>query len=87
MNEHTPSENDWRRRNQEKYLKGRRWSRQTYKPYREGWDHDHCEFCMVKFSLHQSDLQRGYATEDNYYWVCENCFKEFQAVFGWITGQ
>jgi hypothetical protein len=22
-----------------------------YKTYREGWDHDHCEFCMAKFSV------------------------------------
>ena len=43
-------DDDWRLQGQEKYLLGRtmRWT--TWAPYRENWDHDHCEFCMAKIS-------------------------------------
>ena len=41
-------DDDWRLQGQEKYLLGRtmRWA--TWAPYREDWDHDHCEFCMAE---------------------------------------
>ena len=54
-----------------------------YKPYREGWDHDHCEFCGVKFSLNESDVPEGYVTDDNYYWVCKPCFVDFGPEMNW----
>jgi hypothetical protein len=25
----------------------------------------------------------GYATTDNYHWVCEDCFNDFSQVFDW----
>ena len=79
---------DWRLQGQEKYLKGVILAKKQYQPYRQDWDHDHCEFCGAKFSLGDSvSLQIGYATIDNYYWVCESCFKDFKNLFGWIDNQ
>jgi len=80
-----PQPDDWRRQNQERFLKGRRWTFQTYREYREGWEHDHCEFCSEKFSLLESDLHQGYVTVDGYYWVCESCFADFSAEMEWIV--
>ncbi len=77
--------NDWRLTNQEKYLKDviLRWKK--YTKYREGWEHDHCEFCWAKFM--ESDdpevLKEGYATEDKYRWICKQCFEDFKELFQW----
>lgn len=77
MTRRGPDADDWRRQGQERYLAGRTFVLRTYAPYREGWEHDHCEFCGHKFSLADGDLQRGYVTTDNYHWVCERCFQDF----------
>lgn len=74
---------DWRLQGQERYLKGVKLSHADYQPYREGWDHDHCEFCSRKFSLAANDLHKGYVTEDRYHWICEPCFADFANSFGW----
>lgn len=71
---------DWRLTGQERYLKGatlrrRRWTLQTPE-----WDHDHCEFCWAKFP---DELPEGYATEDSYRWICEQCFTDFREMFEW----
>ena len=55
---------DWRLQEQEGYLKGVSLSRRRYKKYREGWGHDHCDFCGAKFSEQAEDLRVGYATAD-----------------------
>jgi hypothetical protein len=47
------------------------------------WDHEHCEFCFEKFSESSADLQEGYASEDNYRWVCEACFRDFRDEMDW----
>ena len=62
---------DWRLRGQEAYLKGVELVRRKYRRYgnNPNWDHDHCEFCWVKFSVADSDsLNDGYATLDDYHW-------------------
>jgi hypothetical protein len=82
--EMTPvARDDWRRRNQEHYLLGRKLVAKAYKPLRPSWDHDHCAFCWRKFSLEEDDLKAGYTTEDEYYWVCEPCFRDFREEFKW----
>ncbi len=78
-----PNPDDWRRQGQERFLRGRTWSLQKYRPYRDGWEHDHCEFCGVKFSLAEDDLHKGYVTRDNYHWVCEDCFADFRDEMEW----
>jgi hypothetical protein len=78
-------ENDWRLTGQEKYLKGVALWWRPYARYSESWEHDHCEFCWVKFMQedHPDVLHEGYATEDKYRWICEQCFEDFKDLFEW----
>ena len=55
--------NDWRLRNQTKYLLGKKMLFQNYLSMDQSWDHDHCEFCWNKFP---EECDKGYATEDKY---------------------
>lgn len=83
--EKSPLTDDWRRHGQEKYLKNVILARRCYKPFREEWNHDHCEFCGAKFLLNLDELQQGYSTLDGYRWICESCFDDFQCEFLWIV--
>ena len=80
-----PAQDDWRRQGQEKYLKGINLSWKKYTQYRKGWDHDHCEFCGAKFMESEGPdiLTEGYASEDNYRWICKKCYEDFRTEFGW----
>lgn len=58
----------------------------SYRRHSETSDHDHCEFCGAKFAepeLIPDALHVGYATADEYRWVCEECFDDFRERFGW----
>jgi hypothetical protein len=78
---------DWRLNNQEKYLKGITLVRRSYRQYAKNpnWDHDHCDFCWGKFSLKECEdsIREGYATVDDYYWICPTCFEDFKDMFNW----
>jgi hypothetical protein len=83
---------DWRLMGQEAYLQGRSLTLKVWRPYREGWDHDHCEFCQRHISVplasdDEDAVDRGYVTEDDYSWVCETCFADFHVQFGWSVVQ
>jgi len=79
-------QDDWRRLGQEIFLKKARFSYRRYTPHRKGWEHDHCEFCGVRFSLLvDDDVHEGYCTEDGYRWVCETCFQDFGDEFEWTV--
>ena len=44
--------------------------------------HDHCEFCWEDVT---TDTEcEFYCTKDMYYWICPECFDDFQDSFGWI---
>jgi hypothetical protein len=78
-------EGDWLLQGQERYLKGQtlRWKR--WWSYRDGWDHDHCEFCwrdICDEGQPEADLF-GWVTEDDYHWICANCCEEFMEQFEW----
>ena len=77
--------NDWRLQGQEKYLLGVRLVWKKYSRYSQDWDHDHCEFCWAKFMQEEGPdiLHEGYATEDNYRWVCQKCYNDFKEMFKW----
>ena len=77
------AKNDWRLQGQEKYLKGITLTLKPYSKYRDGWDHDHCEFCQAKFMESNSieSLHEGYASKDNYHWICLQCFNDFKKMF------
>ena len=82
-----PTPDDWRRQGQESYLKGVTLVRRSYRRYprNPSWDHDHCEFCWAKFMVedYPDVLHEGYATEDDYHWICETCFADFRDEFEW----
>ena len=74
---------DWRIRGQDRYLMGAALSRKKWTKRRAEWDHDHCAFCWKKFSEQPADTHEGYATADEYYWVCDECFADFMEKFKW----
>jgi len=78
---------DWRLTGQAKYLKGVNIVKKRYRPYSDKWDHDHCRFCWAKFSASDGDLSEGYATMDNYHWICQECYDDFKEAFEWRVMQ
>jgi hypothetical protein len=54
-------------------------------PKNAKWDHDHCAFCWAKFMVEDLPdvLHEGYCTLDEYHWICETCFRDFQASLEW----
>ena len=74
---------DWRLQGQEKYLAGVLLLKKRYTKHRADWEHDHCEFCMRKFSERSGDLNDGYVTEDGYRWICGDCYRDFKEKFQW----
>lgn len=82
------SKNDWRRMGQEEYLMGEKWKNiNSYVPYSETWEHEHCIFCAAKISANDGDLHEGYCTldEKQSHWVCRKCFNDFKDEFQWIV--
>jgi hypothetical protein len=74
---------DWRLQGQQSYLEGVELHWAKYHPYREGGDHDHCEFCQRKFALQRGDFDEGYTTNDGYRWICKECYEDFKGMFKW----
>lgn len=76
---------DWRLSFQSEHLHGATLIRKVWVQTRPDWDHDHCAFCWAKFGPpSQPDmLHEGYATSDEYDWVCPTCFEDFRERFGW----
>ena len=81
------ADDDWRLQAQDRCLQGAHLRWETWWPYVGGWDHDHCEFCWVHFCDHvfeddpNSKLE-GFVTDDNYHWICRECFEDFRGRFG-----
>ncbi|MGE5423030.1 MAG: hypothetical protein ACM3QW_07185 [Ignavibacteriales bacterium] len=80
-------ESDWRLQGQEEYLTGVRLTLKKWTSKNPKWDHDHCAFCWAKLSdLDIPDSQdEGYTTENDYHWICKECFLDFNEMFGWIV--
>jgi hypothetical protein len=81
---------DWRLTGQERHLTGARVRRLEYRPSSETWDHDHCEFCrqkvMVRNSIDGAGADTvGWQTEDEYRWICDECFADFHERFGFVA--
>ena len=77
-----PQFDDWRRQGQEKYLFGASLCLKKYSDRKTRTDHDHCEFCSAKFSdIIPGALTEGYTTRDDYRWICEQCFADFNNEF------
>lgn len=74
--------NDWRLTNQKNYLFRAIFKKTVFRKTATR-DHEHCEFCWDKFGEEEKLLHSGYCTLDNYRWVCEQCFHDFQSEFDW----
>ncbi len=74
---------DWRLSDQQKYLSDETLYHRKWKAPNEDWDHEHCSFCWGKFSESTDDLHEGYTTEDEYYWICPDCYNDFKEMFKW----
>ena len=67
-----------------RFLMNRVLRREAYRSANPDWlgDHEHCIFCGAKFSERDEDLREGFVTDDDLYWICENCFKENKDKYG-----
>lgn len=78
------SMNDWRLNGQERYLDKAELKRIKYSErISKKSGHEHCEFCLEKISGRPDDLNEAYCTEDEYRWICDNCFSDFCDMFHW----
>ncbi len=76
-------ENDWRLQGQETYLRDKTLYHKKYVKFSDEWEHEHCEFCGEKISEYDGDLNEGYCTEDEKYWICKECYNDFKETFNW----
>jgi hypothetical protein len=76
------SNDDWRLQGQEDYLKGKTLYFRKFIGT-EKWDHEHCVFCSEKIMDSPEAEKEGYTTQDKYYWICKECFKDFKDMFKW----
>ncbi len=74
---------DWRLNGQMSYLYRAKLRKAVFSAS-ETNDHMHCEFCWDKFAEYDDCLHEGYCTLDGYYWVCEDCFRDFREMFEWM---
>ncbi|MBQ9986328.1 MAG: hypothetical protein IJP38_08490 [Oscillospiraceae bacterium] len=72
--------NDWRLTNQMNYLFRKKLIKGAFKPYREGWEHELCEFCAERIDNTTDEV---YSTEDRYHWICKECYNDFKDMFEW----
>jgi len=84
----TVRKDDWRLTGQAQYLQKAKLYWKQYSRYKDHADHDHCEFCWAQFMVedHPDVLHAGWATEDNYRWICNNCFNDFKETFEFEIG-
>lgn len=76
--------NDWRLNGQEKYLdhvilKHIKYSSNQY--YKS--NHKHCAFCFEKIGISSDNIHEAYCTEDEYHWICDDCYNDFKDIFDW----
>ena len=74
--------NDWRLRGQEEYLQNKTFQYKQFMNFTNKCSHAHCEFCWHKFMENPEGIadcsRQGYCSMDGSYWICEECFKDFQ---------
>jgi hypothetical protein len=69
------------------HTRGATFTLKKYVRRSEQWDHDHCEACTQTFSeTILGTLREGYATSDNYRWICPDCFRDLRQEMGWKLG-
>lgn len=73
---------DWRLNNQKNYLFRKQLRRMRFIP-NDKIDHAHCAFCWEKFGLYDGMTQEGYKTVKGNWWICNQCFEDFNCEFEW----
>ncbi|HBD06038.1 MAG TPA: hypothetical protein DCY93_01330 [Firmicutes bacterium] len=76
---------DWRLMGQEKVLSNVELKKMDKKYIQSKsvlW-HEHCMFCTDKITNEYG--KDAYATLDEYYWICEECFNDFKEKFKWTV--
>lgn len=74
---------DWRWVNQKKYMDDIVLYRRKYSTRSTKSNHDHCEFCWATFGINKLDNEEAYCTEDEYRWICSQCYNDFKDYFNW----
>ena len=73
------NENDPRLTNQKSYLFNVTLKYSRFMPSLDR-DHEHCVFCWIKIP---DEVDGGYCTIDENYWICDRCFNDFKEIFQW----
>lgn len=60
------------------HLRNKTFIKSRFEQWSDSWDHEHCQFCWKSNS--QFNSIPGYYTLDKYYWVCEECFSDYNDV-------
>jgi hypothetical protein len=76
-------EKDWRNMGQMEYLKDKKLVFTKYKKHSDRWEHEHCEFCSKKIAEFDDCEHSAYCTTDKKYWICTECFDDFNIIFDW----
>lgn len=80
--------NDWRYQNGlDKGLQGVTLTLKQFEVKKENWDHEHCSLCWQKIMDSDSpEVERfGYTDEEEFEWICPDCFETFREKFSWIV--
>ena len=72
---------DWRLTFQERYLGNEEVKKMEFTQEYAKTDHEHCCFCVTKFSEYPKDLHHGYVTKGGAVWICPKCFDDFNEMF------
>ena len=73
------------------HLRGLTLHHRKYFLWAAHWDHDHCELCNRTFLVPgtpwatSDSVTEGWATEDEYDWVCDSCYAKHRLRFRWAT--
>lgn len=76
---------DWRIAGQEGYLMGKHLQHRRYDPALAREDFLQCEFCYSTFKRDGLPFATAYYEPDGKYWICAQCFQDFQKYFQWTV--
>lgn len=74
---------DWRWQEQKSYMDNILLCRRKYSEKITENNHDHCEFCWATLGYDVPRDEEAYCTEDEYRWICPECYNDFKEYFNW----
>ena len=80
-----PTQDDWRRQGQKKYLKGINLSWKNIRNTDKTGNLIIVNFVVLNsWKVRGPDiLTEGYASDDKYRWICKQCFADFRGEYEW----